>query len=261
MIFDTHTHYTSSKYCDNLHDILLHIKENNVCNVVDCATDLQSANESIALAQTYPWFYTAVGIHPQSLIDEDSTTTKVFKGNWRAELQQIEKLIQHEKVVAIGECGLDYHWPVPKQEQEQMFLAHIELAKKHNLPILIHDREAHEPMYNVLKKHKPFGILHCYSGSAQDAKWITENGLYIGVGGVITFANSKKLQQCVKETPLTKIVLETDCPYLAPVPHRGKQCNSAMVIHIAQKIADIKEISVEEVLNITRENANNIFKI
>ncbi len=261
MIFDTHTHYTSTKYKENLHEVLKHIEENNVCNVVDCAADLNSANESLQLASMYPWFYTAVGIHPQSLIDEDASTTSVFKGDWQAELLQIEQLLQNEKVVAIGECGLDYHWPVPKDEQLKMFLAHIQLAKKHNLPLLIHDREAHSAMYEVLKTHKPFGILHCYSGSAQDAQWITQNGLYIGIGGVVTFANSKKLQECVQSIPLTSIVLETDCPYLAPVPHRGKQCNSAMIIHIAQKIADIKKISVGEVLKITRQNANAIFKI
>ncbi len=261
MIFETHSHYTSGKFKGHVHELLSTLKSQNVGCVVDCATDYDNALECIKLANKYDFMYSAVGIHPQSLIEKDASTTYKYKGNWQKELKDIEKLISEPKVVAIGESGLDYHWPVPKKEQEEMFVAHIELAKKHKLPLLIHDREAHETMYKILKQYKPFGILHCYSGSEQDAKWIVEQGIYIGVGGVVTFKNSKKLQECVKMLPLEHIVLETDCPYLAPEPFRGKECNSAMIMYIAQKIAQIKNTSTEKVLEITYNNAKNIFKL
>ncbi len=259
MIFETHSHYTSNHFKSNLNEILQSLPENGVCGVIDCATDYENALEVIALAEKHSFIYAAVGIHPQSLIEEDSSTLARFKGDFQAELLEIEKLLNHEKVVAIGECGLDYHWPVPKKEQNEMLILHLELAKKHNLPIILHDRQAHADMYDILKQHKPKGVLHCYSGSASDALWITQQGLYLGIGGVITFANSNKLQETVREIPLEHLVLETDCPYLAPVPHRGKQCNSAMIIHIAQKIAELKNIDVSEVLKATKANAHKIF--
>ncbi len=235
--------------------------QQNVCGIVDCAVDLHSALASIKLGETYKNFYTAVGIHPECLIDENASTTTVFEGDWQRELQELEELISLPNVVAVGECGLDYHWPVPKKEQGVMFLAHIELAKKHDLPLIIHDREAHGDMYDILRQEKPSGILHCYSGSANDAEWLCKQGIYIGVGGVVTFKNSRKLQECVQALPLEKIVLETDCPYLAPVPHRGKECNSAMILHTAEKIAELKQIDLDEVLAVTCRTAKSIFNV
>ncbi len=259
MIFETHSHYTSKRFKSHLDELLQSLPQNNVKRVVDCSTDFENALEVLNLCEKYNFIYAAVGIHPQSLIEEDSSTVKRFKGDWQTELNEIEKLIGHEKIVAVGECGLDYYWPVPKKEQNEMFKAHLELAKKHDLPILLHDREAHADMYEFIKEYKPKGILHCYSGSASDAKWITKQGLLLGVGGVVTFPNSKKLQETVVEIALENIVLETDCPYLAPVPHRGKECNSAMIIHIAEKIAELKNVDVNEVLKITHDNAQKLF--
>ncbi len=261
MIFETHSHYTSRRFKDHLHELLQSLPQQNVKYVVDCATDFDNAQECIKLAKKYNYIYAAVGIHPESLIEKHASTVYKYKGDWQKELRDIETLLSEPKVVAVGECGLDYHWPVPKQEQYDMFEAHLELAKKHAMPIIIHDREAHAPMYELLKKHKPHGILHCYSGSVQDAKWLVDQGVFIGVGGVVTFKNSKKLQECVEFLPLENLVLETDCPYLAPEPHRGKECNSAMIIHIAEKIAEIKKVSTEKVLETTMITAKNIFGI
>ncbi len=261
MIFDTHSHYTSHKFKGHVHEVLGGLTGQNVVNVVDCAVCYDNALECIELANKYDFMRVAVGIHPESLIEKYASTTYKYKGDWRSELADIEKLLNNPKVVAVGECGLDYHWPVPKKEQEEMFVAHLELAKKHNKPVLMHDREAHAKMYEILKEYKPFGILHCYSGSEQDAQWIVKQGIYIGVGGVVTFNNAKKLQECVAALPLESMVIETDCPYLAPAPFRGKECNSAMLIHVAQKIADIKSISTEKVLEVTNQTAKKIFSM
>ncbi len=261
MIFETHSHYTARRFKGHLHELLQSLPAQNVKYVVDCSTDYDNALESLKLADKYDFLYTAVGIHPESLIEKHASTVYKYKGDWRKELADIETLLSKRKVVAVGECGLDYHWPVPKKEQYDMFEAHLELAKKHSMPIIMHDREAHAPTYELLKKHKPQGILHCYSGSVEDAKWIVKQGIFIGIGGVVTFKNSKKLQECVEFLPLEHMVLETDCPFLAPEPFRGKECNSAMIIYIAQKIAEIKKVDTQKVLDVTMNNAKSIFKI
>lgn len=259
MIFDTHAHYTSRRFADHRTALLDSLPAQGVAGVVDCAVDYASALESLAFARTYPWLYTAVGIHPESLIEEEASTQTKFGGDWRAELAALETLLDDENVVAVGECGLDYHWPVPKDAQNQMFEAHLALARVHEMPILVHDREAHADTYALLRKYRPKGILHCYSGSADDAKWITAQGMHLGVGGVVTFPNSRHLRESVAAVPLERLVLETDCPYMAPVPFRGKECNSAMISHIAAAVADIRGISTEEVLEITHANARALF--
>lgn len=261
MIFDTHAHYTSRAFEQNRTELLDSLPQQGVCAVVDCAVDLDSAERSLALGEQYPWLYTAVGIHPESLIEADVSTALRFGGDWRAELAAMEPLYAHPRVVAVGECGLDHHWPVPRDAQAALFEAQLELAKAHNLPVLMHDREAHAEMYALLKKHKPRGILHCYSGSADDAQWITAQGLYIGVGGVVTFPSARKLRETVERIPLTSLVLETDCPYMAPVPFRGKQCHSGMISYVAQAIAEIQGESAETVLAVTEQNARTLFSL
>ncbi len=261
MIFETHSHYTSERFKGHVHELLNTMQQNGVSHIVDCATDYSTALLVLELCEKYSFMYAALGIHPQCLIEEDSSTVTMFKGDFEKELCEIEKLLSHEKVVAIGECGLDYYWPVPKNKQNEMFIAHLQLAQKHNLPVIIHDREAHGDLYDIIKQYKPKGVLHCYSGSEPDAQWITKQGILLGVGGVVTFPNSKKLQETVQAISLEHLVLETDCPYLAPVPHRGKECNSAMIIHIAQKVAELKQIDVDEVLEVTKQNAMKLFNI
>ena len=260
-IFDTHAHYTSSQFDANRTELLQSLPSQKIGGVVDCATDHASAQQSLALAEQYPFFWVAAGIHPESLIEEAASTQTVYKGDWQAELAAIEPLLSHPRVVAVGECGLDYHWPVPKDAQQQLFVAQLRMAQEHDLPILVHDREAHADTYTLLRKYAPKGIVHCYSGSADDAAWLTRQGLLLGIGGVVTFANAHKLHEVVRQTPLEHMVLETDCPYLAPVPFRGKQCHSGLLIHVAEKIAALKGTDAQTVVRITTENAERLLNV
>lgn len=261
MIFDTHAHYTSHRFDDHRAALLDSLPGQGVCAVVDCGTDFASSTKSIKLAEQYEWLYAAAGIHPESLIEEDASTAIRFGGDWRAELDAIAPLYVHPKVVAVGEVGLDYHWPIPKEAQLALFEAELEVARAQGLPVLIHDREAHGDMYALLKKHRPRGVLHCYSGSADDAVWLTAQGLYLGFGGTLTFKNARKTVEAAAVCPLDKLLLETDCPYMAPEPFRGKENNSALIRYVAEKLAQIRALPVEEILRITEENARALFGI
>lgn len=173
----------------------------------------------------------------------------------------IRPLYEHPKVVAIGECGLDYYWPIPKDEQLALFEAELRLARVLDKPIIVHDREAHGDTYALLKKYRPKGVVHCYSGSADDAKWLTAQGLYIGFGGVVTFKNARKTIEAAAAVPLDKMLIETDCPYMAPVPYRGKRCDSTLLTYVAEKLAEIKNVGSDEILTRTFENGKVLFGI
>ena len=163
------------------------------------------------------------------------------------------------KVVAVGECGLDYHWPVPKDAQLAMFEAHIRLALELAKPIIVHDRNAHADVYALLKKYQPKGIVHCYSGSADDAVWLAKQGLFIGFGGACTFKGAKRAAKAISALPLESIVLETDCPYMAPEPVRGTRCDSSLIRYVGEYIAQLRGISAEEVFRTTAENARRVY--
>ena len=163
------------------------------------------------------------------------------------------------KVVAVGECGLDYHWPVPKDAQLAMFEAHIRLALELDKPIIVHDRNAHADVYALLKKYHPKGIVHCYSGSADDAVWLAKQGLYIGFGGACTFKGAKRAAKAISALPLERIVLETDCPYMAPEPVRGTRCDSSLIRYVGEYIAQVKGVPAEEVFRVTTENARRVY--
>ncbi len=246
MIFDTHAHYTDEQFDDR--DILLpRLNQENVSEIITCGTDVKSSIDSIALAEKYPFVYAAVGYHPEELtrIDVDIPTLKS---------------LVNPRVVAIGEIGLDYYWNKEnKEKQKDGFIKQILLAKELSLPVIVHDREAHGDTLEILKEYKPEGVLHCFSGSTEMANEIIKLGMYIGVGGVITFKNAKNLPEVVYNTPLDRILLETDAPYLAPVPFRSKRNDSSLITYIAEKIGDIKGISKEQVLKITKENAYRLF--
>ena len=162
-------------------------------------------------------------------------------------------------VVAVGECGLDYHWPVPKDAQLAMFEAHIRLALELDKPIIVHDRNAHADVYALLKKYQPKGIVHCYSGSADDAVWLAKQGLFIGFGGACTFKGAKRAAKAISALPLESIVLETDCPYMAPEPVRGTRCDSSLIRYVGEYIAQLRGISAEEVFRTTAENARRVY--
>ncbi len=250
MIFDTHAHYDDESF-DADRDILLkRLFENGVCCIVNQGTTVKTCNISIELAEKYPRIYAAVGLHPECLDD-----------NSMAEVEVVRSLAQHKKVVAIGEIGLDYHHDVPKEFQKQVFEAQLKLAAELKLPVVIHDREAHADTMYYLKAYKPKGIVHCFSGSVEMAREVVGIGMYIGMGGVVTFKNSRKAVEVIENIPLENIVLETDAPYLSPVPFRGKRCDSSMIKYSADRIAEIKNISTEEVLKATKYNAERVYNI
>jgi len=172
MIFDTHTHYTSRRFDGHRDEVLDSLPAQGVCGVVECGVDLATSRAALALAETRPWVWAAAGVHPESLIEDDASTVYEFHGDWRAELAAIEPLYGDPRVVAVGECGLDHHWPVPEDAQLALFEAELAAAQEHSLPILVHDREAHAETYALLKRYRPRGILHAFSGSADDALWI-----------------------------------------------------------------------------------------
>ena len=249
-IFDTHAHYDDSKFDDDRTELLETLPKKGVCNVVNQATDLRTAQISIEFAEKYDYIYAAVGVHPENLDGLPDNYISVLR-----------ELAKRKKVVAIGEIGLDYYYDIPKNFQLRVFEEQLTLANELSMPVCIHDREAHGDILSLLKKYKPKGVVHCFSGSREMARDVLKLGMYIGVGGVATFKNARKAIEVIEETPLERIVLETDAPYLAPVPFRGKRNDSSMIIYIAQKVAEIKKLSTEEILKITCENARKMYEI
>lgn len=247
LIFDIHAHYTDKKFDDIRDELLSELPKNGVCGVITCGCDYKSSKEAISLSKKYGYMYCAVGIHPENL---DSDTT----------VNQIEKLSKYEKCVAIGEIGLDYYYNSEnKQEQIKVFTEQILLAKDLNLPVIVHDRDAHADTLEILKKYKPKGVVHCFSGSPEMAKEIINIGMYIGVGGVVTFKNAKRLPEVTAIVPNNRLLIETDCPYLSPEPLRGKICHSGLIPLTAEKIAQIRNVSTEDILKLTAQNAKELF--
>ena len=251
-IFDTHAHYDDEKFDEDRNALLSSLPSKGVELVMNCATNPASIQSTLVLAETFEFIYAAIGFHPEDLI-----------GLTLSDLDKLKDLAQTcSKVKAIGEIGLDYYWKeVPREMQLPFFEAQIELAKALNLPVIVHDREAHEDTYALLRKHKPQGVLHCYSGSAESAKEILDNGMYIGIGGALTFKNAKKIVKVAEVVPLERILLETDAPYMAPVPMRGKRNDSSLIVYVAQALAEIKGISTQEVIATCTQNSKDLFRI
>ncbi len=250
-IFDTHAHYDPSTYKGNAHEVLEAMPRYGVGGVISCSINLyESAEENLELAKRYDYVYPAFGIHPECVGDENPFEYDRLKN----------QLLGCEKAVAVGEIGLDYHWRDDnKAAQIECFKCQLRLANELDLPALIHDRDAHADMMEILQEVKPKGVVHCFSGSAEMAREIVKLGLYIGIGGVVTFKNAKKLVSVVEAIPLDKILLETDAPFMAPEPLRGRTNNSAYICFVAEKIAEIKGVTREEVLKINRQNVNALF--
>ena len=247
LIFDSHAHFYDERF-DGIRDELLSaMPQHGVAGIINCGCDIESSKQALALADKYDYIYATVGFHPENL--PHSLT-----------LDEIAALAEHKKCVAIGEIGLDYYWsPEKSVEQKEAFEKQIILAKELNLPIIVHDRDAHKDTLDILMKYKPKGVLHSFSGSVEMAQEIIKIGMYIGVGGVVTFKNAKKLPDVVKILPEDKFLLETDAPYLAPVPYRGKNNNSCMFNLTAEKIAEIRESDSIIVLNSACNNAKCLF--
>ena len=250
-IFDSHAHYTDKSFNDDREIMLGSLRESGVCGVINCGADIESSVFSLELAKKYPFIYAACGVHPEEVktVEKDYTVT-------------LRNLAKNEECVAIGEIGLDYYWRQDtKSQQKEMFENQIVLAKELNLPIIVHAREAHNDTLEILKKHKPEGVLHCFSGSVETAKEVLKLGMYIGLGGAVTFRNARKAVEVAEMLPLDRLLLETDCPYMAPVPMRGKRNNSTYISYIAEKVAEIKGVDPQTVLDVTTENTKKLFNI
>lgn len=251
MIFDSHAHYDDERFDGIRDELLFNMEAQNVCGIVHQAIDLESSKLAVEFTDKYPNFYAAVGIHPSEVNGETVFNPADFL-----------PLIENKKVVAIGEIGLDYYWDTTfKENQKKVLLSEIEFANENNLPVCFHDREAHADTLEILKIMKPKGVVHCFSGSAEMATEIIKLGMYIGVGGVLTFKNAKKLCEVVESVPIERILLETDAPYLAPEPFRSKTNRSEYIEYVARKISEIKKIEYFDVLKITTENSKKLFNI
>ena len=254
MIFDTHAHYDDDAFDEDRDALLSGMKEAGVEYIVNVGASMASSERSIKLAEKYPFVYAAVGVHPDEVGELDEEKFEKLR-EWTA----------HEKVKAVGEIGLDYYWDKEKHDlQKHWFLRQMELAHERNLPMIVHSREAAKDTLDMVIAAKPLelsGIIHCYSYSVEQAREYLNMGYYLGIGGVLTFKNAKKLKEVAEYAPLSQIVLETDCPYLAPVPFRGKRNDSAKIIHVAEELAAIKQVSVEDVLRVTNENGRKLYGI
>jgi len=253
MIFDSHAHYDDDAFNEDRNEVIEEIKNNGVIGVLNCGSSFEGARESVQLADKYDFFYAAVGIHPEyaDKLDEDM-------------LEQIKVLAMHHKVKAIGEIGLDYYYEEnPEREvQKAAFRKQMELAAQLKLPVVIHDRDAHEDTLKILKEYPQVkGVVHCFSGSVEFARECLKLGFYIGFTGVITFKNAKKILEVAKEVPLNRLLVETDCPYMAPTPHRGKRNKSDYIPFIVEKLCEIKGLSEEEINNFTINNTKELLKL
>lgn len=257
MIFDTHTHYDDEQFDEDREQLLLSLAESGVGAIANMGASMRGAKDSVVLAKKYPFVYAAVGIHPDHAKELNEEEFAVLK-----------KLAAEEKVVAIGEIGLDYYWDATEREEQKCwFKRQLALAQEMSLPVVIHSREAAADTLEIMKEayvasgKTLTGVIHCFSYEVEMAREYIKMGFYLGIGGVATFKNGRKLKEVIEDTPLEKIVLETDCPYLAPVPFRGKRNSSEKLSYVVAAIAEIKGITEEEVERITWENACKLYKL
>lgn len=254
MIFETHAHYDDDAFDIDRKELLLNLKSNNIEKIVNVSSNYDSINKTISLCKEYDFFYGALGIHPSDC------------GNLsQNDFDFIESLLCNEKIVAIGEIGLDYHYDEPEKEiQKKWFIHQINMARRNSLPIIIHSRDAAKDTLDIMQSEKCDsigGVIHCFSYSVEIAKKYLDMNYYIGVGGVVTFSNAQKLIDVVRYTPIDRIVTETDSPYLAPSPNRGKRNTSLNIPFIIRKISEIKGLPIEDTENILYENALKLYNI
>lgn len=250
MYFESHAHYDDERFDEDRGTLLASFPAEGIETVVNASSDIKSSKASIALSEKYPFFYAAVGVHPHEV--ENIT---------EADIDELRELSKHPKVVAIGEIGLDYYYDLsPRDLQRHWFKRQLELADELKMPVIIHSRDAAQECFDIIKNSNVRnGVIHCYSGSAEMAEEYIKMGFYIGVGGSLTFKNNKKGVETVERIPIEKILIETDSPYLAPVPYRGKRNDSRLLKYVVEKISQIKNIPENDICNITKNNAQNLF--
>lgn len=251
-IFDTHAHYDDERFDEDRDTVLGGLSEHGVSLVVDPACDLKSCKATLELSSKYKFIYSAVGVHPHSAESD---------GN-EGYLDKVSEFAKNKKVVAIGEIGLDYHYDFsPREKQIDVFSQQLALANDLNLPVIIHDREAHADTLELVQKYRPKGIIHCYSGSAEMAREFLKLGMYIGFTGSVTFKNANKLLLAAMEVPEDRILLETDCPYMAPVPYRGQRCDSTLIPATAERLAELRGTDAQTLIDRARENGMRVYGI
>ena len=252
MLFDTHAHMNDPAFDEDREEVLLGLKDKGVEWMMNVGCCLESSRDCVAMAERYPFVYASVGTHPDSADEVDD-----------AVLEEYGKLCKHEKVMAVGEIGLDYYYEtIPRDVQQRAFRLQMELAKELGMPVIVHERNAHEDGMKIVKEFKGVtGVFHCYSGSAEMARQLVDLGWYIGFTGVLTFKNARKAVETAQQIPLDRIVLETDCPFMAPDPFRGKRNDPGYLWRMAEKLAEIRGIGLEEVHRATTENAKRLYRI
>lgn len=251
-IFDSHAHYDDSRFDEDREALLSRIHAEGVEYIMTIGADLPTSQAAVTLAQQHDFIYCAVGIHPEQAAEAPADY-----------LAQLKSLAAEGRCRAIGEIGLDYYWAEnpPKEVQKRFFEEQLLLARELELPVIIHDREAHADTLALLQKYRPRGVVHCFSGSAEMARQVTAMGMYVGFTGAITFKNARKAPEAAMAVPDDLLLIETDCPYMAPEPYRGHRCDSSMLPRVAERLAEIRGTTPEEILRLTRQNAMRLFGI
>ena len=252
MLFDTHAHMNDPAFDEDRESVILSLKEKGVSNFLNVGCCLESSKDCVAMAEKYPFVYASVGSHPDSADEVNDEVIEAYR-----------QMAKHPKVQAIGEIGLDYYYEtIPREIQQKAFRMQMELARELKMPVIVHERNAHDDGMKIVKEFKDVtGVFHCYSGSAEMARQLVNMGWYIGFTGVLTFKNARKAVETAQSIPLDRIVLETDCPFMAPEPHRGKRNDPGYLPFMAGKLAEIRNISVEEVIQATTNNAKRLYRI
>ena len=253
-IFDTHAHYDDEAFDADREELIGSLRENGIGAVVNVGASMASCKTTLNLAKQYPFFYGALGVHP----NETAELTE-------ADMDWIKEKAGEKKIVAIGEIGLDYYWDEPDRKiQKKWFVRQLALAKETGLPVIIHSRDAAKDTLDMMKAEQnglTGGVIHCFSYEVEMAREYLDMGYFLGIGGVLTFKNSRKLKEVAEYAPLSSLVLETDCPYLAPVPNRGKRNSSLNLPYVVEELAAIKKMAPKDIIKATTENAKHLYRI
>lgn len=248
-IIDSHAHYDDSSFDADREEVLRELFSGEICKIVNIGCSVKSSYSSVKLAEEYAGIYAAVGLHPDAADEIDR-------------IEEIRRLCGNKKVVAVGEIGLDYHYEEHSRDiQKKAFEEQLKLAAELDMPVVIHSRDAWEDTMELLRKYRPKGVMHCFSGSAEIAREIVAMGMYVGFTGVVTFKNAKKALKALEAVPLDRLLVETDCPYMAPEPNRGKRNYSGYLPYTVAAMAAVKGVSLDEMAEITAENAERLFNI
>ncbi len=249
-IFDSHAHYDDAAFDSDRDELLASLPGAGVCGIITCGTDIPTSQQNLALAHRYDYIWAAAGFHPEA-------AARITDGDFAL----LRGLLADERCVAVGELGLDYHYEdgAPREVQLNMLEHQLSLANELDLPVIFHDRDAHADTLDLLKQYRPKGVVHCFSGSVEMARDILETGMYIGLGGAVTFKNARRPVEVARYVPEDRLLIETDCPYMTPVPFRGRRNDSGLIPHTAQRLAEIRDCTPEYILTVTRSNAEKLF--